>query len=138
MTIKEKKEYLDQAFYIDRQINIDIEKMEAMRASLYQQSAKYDKTGSQTVNDNSREKALCKVIDYEKKLNKEIDELVDKKLEIEKIIKALSDEKLREVLTRRYLLFQKFERISIEMHLELRWIYRLHKKGLNDIAIVDH
>ena len=139
MTVKEAKEYLGQAFYLDRRINLDITKIESMKTSLYGRGVNYEKDVTQHVSgDNSVENAICKVLDYEKQINKEIDELIDKKFEIEKSIKSLSDAKLREVLTRRYLLFQKFERISIEMHLELRWVYRLHKRALSEIAIVDH
>ncbi|MBQ7756681.1 MAG: hypothetical protein IJ031_07865 [Oscillospiraceae bacterium] len=133
------KEYLSQAFSIDRKINLDIEKARAMRASLYGRAVSYESDGSQHVSgDNHIENAMLKVVEYEEKINAEIDELVNKRLEIEKAIKSVDDEVLQEILTRRYLQFQKWERIAVEMHLDLRWVYRLHGRALEQLTIIDH
>lgn len=37
------------------------------------------------------------------------------------------------VLYRRYILNQRWEKISVQMHLNLRWIYRLHGSALHDL-----
>ena len=133
------KEYLSQAFSIDRKINLDIEKARAMRASLYGRAVSYESDGSQHVSgDNSIENAVLKVVEYEEKINAEIDELVNKRLGIERTIQTVDDEVLREILTRRYLQFQKWERIAVEMHLDLRWVYRLHGRALKQLTIIDH
>lgn len=133
------KEYLSQAFSIDRKINLDIEKVKAMRAALYGRAVSYESDGSQnTTSGNHIENAVLKVVEYEEKINAEIDELVNKRLEIEKAIKSVDDEVLQEVLTRRYLQFQKWERIAVEMHFDLRWVYRLHGRALEQLTIIDH
>lgn len=133
------KDFLQQAFFLDKDINLKLQELEALKSDLEKKTVSYGSDGSQhTQGENSTERKLCKSIDLENEINKEIDELVDKKCIVRKSILSVSDRKLREVLTRRYLLFQTFERISVEMHLELRWIYRLHKKALREVKITDH
>lgn len=40
-----------------------------------------------------------------------------------------------EIMRRRYILGQRFEQISVEMHMDLRWIYRTHKRTVQRLAI---
>lgn len=130
------KEYLNQAYVIDRKINLDIEKARAMRASLYGRAVSYESDGSQHISgDNHIENAMLKVVEYEEKINAEIDELVNKRIEIEKAINSVDDEVLQEILTRRYLQFQKWERIAVEMHYSIQWVFKLHGQALSKIAI---
>lgn len=125
------KEYLSQAFYINRKIDVMIKKAEEMKRSLYGKSINYENDGTQSGNHiNVTETALFKVLEYEERINAEIDRLVDLRLEIENAIMSVNDDVQREVLERRYLLFEKWEKIAVEMNIDLRWIYRLHKKAL--------
>lgn len=134
------KEYLKQAYYIDRKIELDREKLAKMESSLYGKSIRYDSDGAAHTasSDNSLEKAIAKVADYRAKINDEIDRLVNVRLEIEAAIEHVPDAVQREVLTRRYLLYQKWERIAVDMNLDLRWVYRLHGKALSKLAIESH
>ena len=139
MTREEVKAYLKQAFRLDRRISISIEKVNAMKSALHGRATTYDSDGSAHVpSGNSVESALMKVLAYEQRINKEIDMLVDKRMEIEKTIKAMPDARLREILTRRYLLFQKWERIAVDMNTDLRWIHRLHNKAIDKLTTFDH
>lgn len=125
------KEYLSQIYKLDRRINMMERKKESMRQALYGRATNYETDGSQHVpSGNSVEDAIHKVLDYEEQINVEIDKLVDLRLEIEKSIKQIADEKQREIIERRYLLCQKWEVIAVEMCIDLRWIYRLHTKAL--------
>lgn len=134
------KEYLNQAYIIDRRISIDDAKLNAMRAALHGRGVNYESDGSQHIpQGNSIEAAIIKVIEYEERVNAEIDELVDKKREIEKVINRIENVQLREIIIRRYLQFQKWEKIAVDMNTDLRWIYRLHKKALGEVdKIIDH
>lgn len=49
----------------------------------------------------------------------------------------LSNSRAREILRRRYILGQKWEQIYSQMHLEARWVMRLHRQALEDLAIND-
>ena len=131
------KEYLNQAYKIDRKINLNIEKINSMKASLYGRGVSYESDGSGHGTPNPLP-AVQKVLEYEERINEEIGKLVDKRLEIEATINKVNDEVLREILVRRYLNYQKWDRIAIEMHRDLRWIYRLHGRALSKLTIIDH
>lgn len=121
------KEYLLQAYRIDRKIKLDTEKLAAARSALYGKTARYDSDGSKPVPcGNVTESAVLRVMELEERLNREIDELTEKRQEIEQAVNAVSDEVQREVLTRRYLLYQKWEVIAEEMCYSERQVFRIH------------
>ncbi|MEZ3453344.1 MAG: hypothetical protein K1W17_03135 [Oscillospiraceae bacterium] len=125
------KEYLRQAYIIDRKIRLDTEKLAAARSALYGKAVRYDSDGSKPVpRGNVTESAVLRVMELEERLAKEIDELTEKRREIECAVGAVPDEVQREVLTRRYLLYQKWEVIAEEMCYSERQIFRIHGTAL--------
>lgn len=141
------KEYLNQVYRIDRRINVTLAKIEKMRASLYKIGAGGSSVPAQRQSSDSLGAAVAKVLDYEKNANRLIDELVMKRLEIENAIKGVQDAAQREVLERRYLLFQRWESrfdertgeyvkgIAESMGYSERQIYRLHGKALKNVSV---
>ena len=128
------KEYLQQAYRIERKVRLDKEMLESMHAALHGRSVNYESDGSQrNPQGNSVERAILRVVEYEERINAEIEELTQKRLEIEEVIEAVPDETLREILKRRYLMYQKWDKIAEEMNRDLRWVYRLHSKALSKI-----
>lgn len=128
------KEYLQQAYMIDRKIQLDSEKLAAARSALYGRSVRYDRDGSKTLpQSGGTENAVLRVIEMEERLHKEIDRLTEKRQEIEQAVNAVPDEIQREVLTRRYLLYQKWEFVAEEMNYSERHIRRLHEHALKKI-----
>ena len=130
------KEYLQQAYRIDRKIKLDIEKLSAMRSALFGKAVSYESDGSQhTPHGNGIEAAMLRVLEYEERINAEIDRLTDTRLKIEQVINLVPDDTQREVLTRRYLLYQKWEYIAVEMNYNIKWIFKLHGKALSKLTI---
>ena len=130
------KEYLRQAYIIDRKIKLDTEKLEAARSALYGKTVRYDRDGSKPVpHGNGTENAVLRVLELEERLDKEIDELTEKRQEIDRAVNAVPDEVQREVLTRRYLLFQKWEVIAEEMSYSVQHIFRLHNLALRNMRV---
>ena len=130
------KEYLQQAYRIDRKIKLDTEKLAAARSALYGKTVRYDSDGSKPVPcGNGTESAVLRVMDLEERLTKEIDELTEKRREIECAVGAVPDEVQREVLTRRYLLYQKWEDIAEEMNYSVQHIFRLHGAALKNMRV---
>ena len=90
---------------------------------------------------------MALVVDYEKKANDMVNKLVEKRLEIERTIKCVPDDVQREVLERRYLLFQPwdsgYDKVTGEyikgiyesMNFSRRQIFNLHGKALNSVAL---
>ena len=130
------KEYLQQAYRIDRKIKLDIEKLNAMRSALFGKAVSYESDGTQhTPHGNGIEAAILRVLEYEERINAEIDRLTDTRLKVEQVINLVPDDTQREVLTRRYLLYQKWEYIAVEMNYNIKWIFKLHGKALSKLTI---
>lgn len=130
------KEYLRQAYRIDRKIKLDAEKLAAACSALYGKTARYDSDGSKPVSrGNATESAVLRVMELEERLNSEIDELTEKRQEIEQAVNAVPDEVQREVLTRRYLLYQKWEVIAWEMGYTKRRIFQIQGDALKNISL---
>lgn len=43
-----------------------------------------------------------------------------------------------EILHRRYIQFQRWEQIAVEMEIDLRWIYRKHREAVECLTIESH
>ena len=128
------KEYLQQVYKMDRRIRILQGKVEKLRASLEYHSPSLESGGGCGSPDKMPD-TLSKIMEYEQHAAQLQAAYVDKYIEIDRVIHTVEDTTLREVLERRYLLYQKWEQIAQEMHRDLRWVYRLHGKALNCIKV---
>ena len=74
--------------------------------------------------------AVCKIVDLQEEINRDIDALVDLKLEISTTIKGVPDTELQTILEKRYLCFQTWEKIAVEMGYSMHHLYKLHNQAL--------
>ena len=128
------QEYLGQVKRIDTKISGLLKKSEMLRQSLYGRGINYEQSGVHTHGTGDGiEAVLVKIADYERETDTLIDELVTKRLEIEKTIATVPEEKGRTVLEHRYLYLQSWEQISAEMGYSKPHLYRLHREALQKI-----
>ena len=74
------KEYLSQAYRIDRRINSKIEQIKQLRNLATKASSTISETGGcNSGNKKLMERIIVKIIDLEHKINQDIDTLVDLK-----------------------------------------------------------
>lgn len=131
------KEYLNQAYYLDRKIKLDIIKLNALKSSVCCRGISYESDGSKRVpSGNSVENALLKIAEYEEKINAEIDKLCEVKEKTATAIELLPDTTQQEVLLLRYLAFKKWDEIAEEMNYSTQWVFSIHSKGLKEISKV--
>ena len=139
------KEYLNQAYKIDRRIQITLAKAEKMRSGITYKSPSFDSAGSPQGGSDKLSEAIAKVVDYEREANELINKLVSKRIEIEQTIQSVQDAVQREVLERRYLLYQQWESrfdertgeyikgIAEEMGFSRRRIFQIHGEALKTL-----
>lgn len=133
MTIQEVKNYLSQAYYIDKRVELLQDELLLLESKLEKCTASYTYTkggGTQP----SFEYVLDKVIQYRNRLNCEIANLIDKKKEIKKTIERIENPKMKLILFQKYINFYTFEWIAVKLDMEQRQIRRLHKKALEDLC----
>lgn len=75
---------------------------------------------------------MQKYINYENRIHREIDRLIDIKSEIFDVIHRIDDKRLRQVLQLRYLcMVDTWDEIADRMYTSTRWIHgRLHPQAL--------
>ena len=130
------KEFLQQAYFIDRQIQLDLEKLSAMRSALFGKGVNHVSGGTSCErHGNGVENAYIRVLAYDEKINAEIDKLSRKREEIEKVIDRIPDKTEREILSRRYLLFQKWDKIAEDMGYSKRHVFRIHGTVLKKMSL---
>lgn len=53
-------------------------------------------------------------------------------------IDSVPDPLRRDILTRRYILGQRWERIAADLDRDLRWVLRLHRRAVDELTIESH
>ena len=128
------KEYLLQAKYLDQQINNKICQLRMLNDLATKVT--YTMTGMPGgfgERASKQDSVVTKIIDFQKEINADIDRLVDLKREILISIQALSSVEYQLVLEKRYIMFEKWEKIAADMNTDIRNIYRIHGKALLEL-----
>lgn len=79
--------------------------------------------------------AVEAIIQAKQELQAQINQCGAIRREIVAVLEQVINARDHEIMRRRYILGQRFEQISVEMHMDLRWIYRTHKRTVQRLAI---
>ena len=130
------KEYLNQAYWLDRRIDSKLEQLSALKDMVTKTtSAMTDDVVSHTRNVHSMQDVVAKIIDMQAEINADIDRLVDLKSEIMLVIKDVRNPEHQTLLELRYLCFKSWEYVAEQMGYNVRHIYRLHDEAVEQITI---
>ena len=130
------KEYLNQAYWLDRRIDSKLEQLSALRDTATKTTAVMEgEVVSHTRNVHSLQDVIAKIMDMEAEINSDIDALVDLKRDIMRTIKAVDSPEHQTLLELRYLCFKRWEEISVMMNYNLRYLYQLHDDALKKVVI---
>ncbi|MDO4323202.1 MAG: hypothetical protein Q4C61_11805 [Lachnospiraceae bacterium] len=130
------KEYLQQALRLDERINSKISQLESLR----ELATKYTSTitgmpRNPSPSQSPMADAVCKIIDLQDEINRDIDHLVDLKRELVGVIRNVEDVECRLLLELRYLCFKSWEDIAVQMGYTTRNIHYLHKQALRLVIV---
>ena len=81
------------------------------------------------------ERPMDKVLEIEKEVDREIDELQIVRKEIRAALNQLEDENLKLLMEYRYIDGMTWEQIAVKMDISWRWSIKLHGKALGKIKI---
>ena len=127
------KQYLQQISRLDRMINNKLAEISQLRELAMSVSAvKNEERVQTTPNFDKIGTAYCKIEEMEEKLDKLIDEFVDKKNLIISQIDKIDNETYYEILFARYIEKKTFEKIADEMTYSWRQVIRLHGRALQE------
>lgn len=131
------KQYLQQISRLDRMINNKLAEISQLRELAMSVSAvKNEERVQTTPNFDKIGTTYCKIEEMEEKLDKLIDEFVDKKNLIISQIDKIENETYYEILFARYIEKKTFEKIADEMTYSWRQVIRLHGRALQEFERV--
>lgn len=128
------KEFLGQAYKIDNSINSKLEQIASLRELATKATSTIsDMPGSPNRNIHKMEDSIVKLVELEEEIHADIDALISLKMDLTHIIKRVSHQQVRIVLEKRYLCYETWEQISVDMNYSIQHTYRLHDQGLKEI-----
>lgn len=77
---------------------------------------------------------IIKLSDLDRQIEREISSLSAVRREVCRIIDLIPSGNIRTLMRMRYISGYKWERIAHEMNYDIRWVYRMHGKGLSMVA----
>ena len=125
------KQYLDQLRVIDTKINQKMEELaDLMTAATSTGAIDYSKDRVQTSPQNAQENRICKYVDLDAEINREIDEFVDIKHRVTKEIQELNVDYYIKILFKVYVQYKTVKDTANEIGLSYQYVRDLHKKAL--------
>lgn len=135
MTVQEVKSMLNSVRVKYREYKLLEEKSEQFRTMISVPAPpKMSDAPKSEHNGNGMENKLIAAIWYENQANAAFRAYINARQSAEMFINSMKYPDEREILTRRYIMFQKWEVIADRLGVTPRWIYELHGKALVHIA----
>lgn len=136
MTVQEVKAVLNSVRVKYREYELAQEKALRFRSTLTGAAqVMTDIPQSQSAkNENSREKGYLKLVEYSEDAAYKFRDYLTARESAEKLIGVLNDHDEQEVLTRRYIMFEKWENIAGKMYISDRKVFYLRRNGMRKIS----
>lgn len=130
MTKKEFREII----YLDHLINSKLRLLDNLKSNRLQVKSMQLKTDVVQVSKqgNRQEDLIIKIIDLEKEITKDIDNLVNEKRRAKTVIDKL-DGPYRLVMSMRYLECMKWEEIAYRLDYSIQAVYKIHGQALKRV-----
>ena len=130
------KEYLSQALLLDHRIDSKIEQIASLNALATKcTSAITGMPHNPSPSQSTMADAVCKIIDLQELLKKDLSALVDLKREIMGVINGIENDEYKTVLEKRYLCFLSWEQIAVDLHYSMEYAFKIHKRALEKVKI---
>jgi len=126
------KEFLSQARYLDMRINSKVEQIESLNDLATKCTSTL--TGmprNPSASTSLMADAISKIVDLQAEIGKDVQDLVELKHSISSLIKSVPNTELQTLLEKRYLCFQSWEKIAVDMYHTVHYLYKLHNEALD-------
>lgn len=127
------KEYLEKGKMLAAEIGALSEALECARAEAMKITPSWGGERVQTsVRQDRQEEAVLRYTELKAEINSRIRRLFEIKKELFELVDKIEDPRLRTLIIYRYINRMTFEAIADKMGYDLRWVYRIHKKALEE------
>lgn len=129
------KEQLAQAYRVEQRVNTKWEQIRSLRDLAEGTSQNLsDMPGSPNRNISKMENYITKMVDLQAELFADIDTLLDIKKKCMELIKKVDNIDGQLILEKRYLCYEKWETIAVDLGFTVRQVYRIHDDAINKLG----
>lgn len=131
------KEYLRQAYRLDQRIDSHVAELENLRdlSTRIQGSNFGERVSGTRSTEASYAGIVDKIVDMQRRINAEIDTLVDLKAEMDAAIEGVPDVDERLLLRYRYINNNAWDDIAKALHVSSRTVHRIHSSALRNFVV---
>lgn len=127
------KQYLSQAYRLDERINSKLEQLGQLKMMATNITSNLSEICVQkTHNNHQMEDTIVKIVEQEQEIDDEIDALVDLKAEIRHMVDKVPGIDHRLLLEKRYLVFEDWSQIAMDLNWSVQHTFRLHNEALRE------
>lgn len=134
MTKDELKHKLRSAWVLQQQIDAYKIELQNLRDDASRITPAYSLAPGGSGTGQRIENAMAKIVDAENIIQAEMEILMVALGEIRQLVSLVDDPILRLILHKRYLCYQKWEQIAVDLNYSWKQIHRLHNKVLSLIV----
>ena len=130
------KEYLSQAWYLDKRIKTKERQLDWLNAHAVYVSPKLSEVPKATsVHRSPVEEAVVRIMELETEINTGISQLMQLKKDIAESIRSINSIECETLLEMRYLTFLSWDQIAAQLNYSTDYIYHLHRKALGLVKV---
>ncbi len=131
------KDFMSRAYLLELQVQTKLQQIEKLRSLASSMSVNINQPMIRHArNLTGMQDTVMKIMEEEEELNRKIDELVGVKREIRKITDQVNNAVLRLILEKRFLLFQDWMTIAIDMDRTPRWVLAKNREALEIVQML--
>jgi hypothetical protein len=125
------KEYLSQAWYLDKRIKTKERQLDWLKSHAVYVSPKLSEVPkAPSIKRSPVEEAVVRITELETEINTSIAQLMRLKTEIADVIHSVNSMECETLLEMRYLTFLSWDQVSVQLGYSQNYIYHLHRKAL--------
>lgn len=138
MTYSEKVEWLKRYRYAQRTMRRLLEELQQLQAEATSVSQALSGMPSGGGDGQAIPRAVERIADAESRLVSAYGAALAECSRVKDAIDTVPDPLRRDILTSRYILGQRWERIAADIDRDLRWVLRLHHRAVDELTIESH
>lgn len=132
-----KVEWLRQYQKTNRRINRKCEEVSQLRNLAIKITPSLSNIPKSDLTNDKVSEAVSKIVDLEKEIDAEIDNLVTVRNQIQVTIDAVQDDTLKTLLEYRYINGLTWEKIAVKLDKSYQWVCELHGRALKRLPSLD-
>jgi DNA-directed RNA polymerase specialized sigma subunit len=130
------KEYLSQAWYLDKRIKTKERQLDWLRSHAVYVSPKLAEVPkAPSIRRSPVEEAVVRITELEREINDSIAQLMRLKSEIADVIRSVNSMECKTLLEMRYLAFLAWDQVAAQLNYSQDYIYHLHRKALGLVRV---